>query len=167
MSPTASGSGSPFWFSNGVRLFEKALASGPAGAKRSGRGWRIACDSTPEPATAQRAECLLRSTPRGPARSEAIRARHGEAVASGHSFSDLGAAMTIWICHTGAYIAFLAIRSTELSPLPVACAVGQIWGLSGDVCADPVRIHGNGPSRRRGFGLLCSMLYHTIITHYG
>ena len=68
--------------------FEKALASSPAGAKRSGRGWRIACDSTPEPATAQGAECLLRSTPRGSVRTKAIRARHAEGVASGHSFSD-------------------------------------------------------------------------------
>ena len=69
-------------------FFEKALALGPAGAKRSGRGWRIACDSTPEPATAQGAECLLRSTPRGSVRTKAIRARHAEGVASGHSFSD-------------------------------------------------------------------------------
>ena len=77
-------------------VFEKALASGPAGAKRSGRGWRIACDSTPEPATAQRAECLLRSTPRGSVRTKAIRARHAEGVASGHSFSDLGWVMAAW-----------------------------------------------------------------------
>ena len=83
-------------------FFEKALALGPAGAKRSGRGWRIACDSTPEPATAQGAECLLRSTLRGFVRTKAIRARHAEGVASGHSFSDLGAAMAAWVCHTGA-----------------------------------------------------------------
>ena len=167
LSPTAYGSGSPFWFSNGVRLFEKALASGPAGAKRSGRGWRIACDSTPEPATAQGAECLLRSTPRGLVRTKAICARHAEGVASGHSFSDLGAVMTTWICHTGAQIAFLAIGGTGTSPVPVECAVGRIWGLSGDVCADPVRIHGNDPSRHGGLILFCSMLYHTIITYYG
>ena len=83
-------------------FFEKALALGPAGAKRSGRGWRIACDSTPEPATAQGAECLLRSTPRGFVRTKAIRARHAEGVASGHSFFDLGAIMAAWVCHTGA-----------------------------------------------------------------
>ena len=28
-----------------------------------------------------------------------------------------------------AYIAFLALGGRELSPTPVACAVGQIWGL--------------------------------------
>ena len=56
---------------------------------------------------------------------------------------------------------------TGTSPVPIACAVGQIWGLSGDVCADPVRIHGNDPSRHGGLVLFYSMLYHTIITYYG
>ena len=126
----------PLWVSNGEGFFQKSFSSSPAGAKWSGRGWRFACKSTPEPATAQRAECLLRSTTRGPARSKAICARHAEGVASGHSFSDLGAVMATWVCPTGAQIAFLAIGGTRTSPTTLACAVGQIWGLAGDVCAD-------------------------------
>jgi len=86
----------------GRGVFQKSFCSSPAGAKWSGRGWRFACKSTPEPATAQRAECLLRSPMRGPVRSKAIRARHGEAVASGHSFSDFGAIMAAWACPPGA-----------------------------------------------------------------
>ena len=71
-----------------------------------------------------------RSTMRGPARSKVIRARHAEGVASGHSLKveavrcDLGSTRI-----RDAQIAFLAIGVGELSPIPVACAVGQIWGL--------------------------------------
>ena len=137
LSPTACGSGSPFGSSMGKGFFQKSFSSSPAGAKWSGRGWRFACKSPPEPATAQRAECLLRSTTRGPARSKAIRARHGEAVASGHSFSGTASVFSPGVGHTGVQMAFLAIGGYgTIPPAPcVRCRAnlgpwrGCFWGL--------------------------------------
>ena len=122
-------------------FFEKALASGPAGAKRSGRGWRIACDSTPEPATAQGAECLLRSPTRVAARSKAIRARHAEGVASGHSFPGTASAFLQGSAIRARRGFFLADGGTELSLPPLACVknVKPItatihWGAAWEIC---------------------------------
>ena len=127
----------PLWVSNGGGFFQKSFSSSPAGARWSGRGWRFACKSTPEPATAQRAECLLRSPTRGPARSKAIRARHGEAVASGHSFSGTASVFSPGVGHTGVQMAFLAIGGYgTIPPTPcVRCRAnlgpwrGCFWGL--------------------------------------
>ena len=87
----------PFlWFSS-EGFFEKALAPAPQGQRTARSGGRFACKSFDATATAQRAECLLRSTTRGPVRSKAICARHAEGVASGHSFWGLcGAVAGEW-----------------------------------------------------------------------
>ena len=94
LSPTASGSGSPFGFSAGGG-FKRALAPAPQGQRTARSGGRFACKSFDATATAQRAECLLRSTTRGSARSKAICARHAEGVASGHSFWGLCGAVAV------------------------------------------------------------------------
>jgi len=70
-------------------LFQKALAPGPAGQRTARSGGRFACKSFDATATAQRAECLLRSTTRGPARSKVSCARHAAGVASGHSLASV------------------------------------------------------------------------------
>ena len=72
------------WFSS-EGCFEKALAPAPQGQRTARSGGRFAGELADATATAQRAECLLRSTTRGPAWSKAICARHAEGVASGHS----------------------------------------------------------------------------------
>ena len=96
LSPTASGSGPPLGFQH-VGGFKRALAPAPQGQRTARSGGRFACKSFDATATAQRAECLLRSTTRGPVRSKAICARHAEGVASGHSFWGLcGAVAGEW-----------------------------------------------------------------------
>ena len=66
-------------------FFKRTLAQAPQGQRTARSGGRFACELADATATAQRAECLLRSTTRGPARSKVIRARHAEGVASGHA----------------------------------------------------------------------------------
>ena len=69
-----------------ARLFWKRALAQAAQRQRTARsGGRFASESFDATATAQRAECLLRSTTRGPARSKVICARHAVGVASGHS----------------------------------------------------------------------------------
>ncbi len=72
-------------------FLKKSFSSGPLGQSESGRFGRFACKSSESFATAQRAECLLRSDTRGPSQSKAICARHAVGVASGHSLSGIRA----------------------------------------------------------------------------
>ena len=72
-------------------FLKKSFSSGPSGQSESGRFGRFACKSSESFATAQRAECLLRSDTRGPSQSKAICARHAVGVASGHSLSGIRA----------------------------------------------------------------------------
>ena len=141
LSPTASGSGSPFRLSSEEAFLKKALAPSPAGAKRR-EEWRAIClqivrryrnrpeggmpateyyamvytvESHPCPARRRRGKRALLGGPCGAVAVErALRARKSR-------FWRLG----VW----------------ELSPTPIACAVGQIWGLDGAIavggCAWP------------------------------
>ena len=88
-SPNASGIGSPFRFGSGEGFSKELWLQAPQGLRTARSGGRFAGESFDATATAQRAECLPRSTRRGVARSKAIRARHAEGVASGHSLASV------------------------------------------------------------------------------
>ena len=87
--PLPPASAPPFGLAMGEAFWKRALAPAAQRQRTARSGGRFACESFDATATAQRAECLLRSTTRGPARSKAIRARHAEGVASGHSLASV------------------------------------------------------------------------------
>ena len=86
--PMPPASAPPFGLAVNQAFWKRALAPAAQRQRTARSGERFACESFDATATAQRAECLLRSTTRGPARSKVICARHAEGVASGHSLRE-------------------------------------------------------------------------------
>ena len=113
------------------RRLKKALASGPAGAKNS-EEWRAIClqivrryRNRPEGgmfATEYYARACMVESNLCPAR----RRRGKRALLMGLC----GAVAVEWALRARKS-PFWRFWGTELSPTPIACAVGQIWGLGG------------------------------------